>query len=151
MLRFFDPQDGGNILPFLFDNGSWINQLLNVNNPLIQEQINEGELNYSDLTFYPMQTQFRGNRDGFMIDEKTYVPPLEIETVDSYEFGMKKLFFGKLFLDVSLFFSEYKNFISPLRIIHDFYPSTAPYIPEQVTNIGDEFISDYNRRNSSVI
>ena len=151
MLRFFDPQDGGNILPFLFDNGSWINQLLNVNNPLIQEQINEGELNYSDLTFYPMQTQFRGNRDGFMIDEKTYVPPLEIETVDSYEFGMKKLFFGKLFLDVSLFFSEYKNFISPLRIIHDFYPSTAPYIPQQVTNIGDEFISDYNRRNSSVI
>ena len=151
MLRFFDPQDGGNILPFLFDNGSWINQLLNVNNPLIQDQINEGQLNYSDLTFYPMQTQFRGNRDGFMIDEKTYVPPLEIETVDSYEFGMKKLFFGKLFLDVSLFFSEYKNFISPLRIIHDFYPSTAPYIPEQVTNIGDEFISDYNRRNSSVI
>jgi len=151
MLRFFDSQDGGNILPFLFDQGSWINQLLNVNNPLIQEQINDGELRYSDLTFNPMQTQFRGNRDGFMIDEETYIPPLEIETVDSYELGMKKLFYGKLFLDVSLFFSEYKNFISPLRIIHDFYPSTAPYIPEQITNIGDEFISDYNRRSSSVI
>ena len=38
-----------------------------------------------------MQTQFRGNKDGFIIDEETVIPPLEIETVDSYELGMKKL------------------------------------------------------------
>ena len=69
-------------------------------------------------------------------------PRLEIETVDSYELGMKKLFFGNLFVDVSFFYSKYENFISPLRVIHDFYPAEAPYIPEQVTHIGDEFISD---------
>ena len=64
---------------------------------------------------------------------------------------MKKLFYGNLFLDVSFFYSKYENFISSLRVIHDFYPAEAPYIPEQVTHIGDEFISDVNVRNSSVI
>ena len=151
MLKFFSAQDGGNILPFLFDSGSYINLIVNVNNPLVTDQINDGDLAYGDLLFLPMQTQFRGNRDGFIIDEETVVPPLEIETVDSYEFGIKKLFFGKLFIDASLFYSKYKNFISPLRIIHDFYPSQAPYIPEQITHIGEEFISDYNTRSLSVI
>ena len=55
-----------------------------------------------------MQTQFRGNKDGFIIDEEIVVPPLEIETVDSYELGMKKLFFGNLFVDVSLFIQNMK-------------------------------------------
>ena len=64
---------------------------------------------------------------------------------------MKKLFFGNLFVDVSFFYSKYENFISPLRVIHDFYPAEAPYIPEQVTHIGDEFVSDYNIRNRSVV
>ena len=76
---------------------------------------------YDDLIFLPMQTQFRGNKNGFKIDEEIVVPPLEIETVDSYEIGMKKLFFGKLFVDISFFYSKYENFISPLRVIHDFY------------------------------
>mgnify|MGYP001185630727 FL=1 len=151
MLRFFDAQDSGNILPFIFDDGSFMNLIANVNDPDVRTQINNGTLNYDDLIFLPMQTQFRGNKDGFLIDGETAIAPLEIETVDSYEIGMKKLFFGNLFLDVSFFYSEYKNFISPLRVIHDFYPSEAPYIPEQVTHIGDEFIGDINVRNNSVI
>ncbi|GIR60549.1 MAG: hypothetical protein CM15mP65_31300 [Crocinitomicaceae bacterium] len=64
---------------------------------------------------------------------------------------MKKLFAGNLFVDVSFFYSRYENFISPLRVIHDFYPAEDPYIPEQVTHIGDEYISDLNVRNSSVV
>ena len=151
MLRFFDAQDSGNILPFMFDSGSFMNLAVNVNNPDIRTQINNGTLNYDDLIFVPMQTQFRGNKDGFIIDEEMVIPPLEIETVDSYELGMKKLFAGNLFVDVSLFYSRYENFISPLRVIHDFYPAEDPYIPEQVTHIGNKFISDLNVRNSSVI
>tara|TARA_B100000886_G_scaffold97046_1_gene64399 strand:- start:4005 stop:6929 length:2925 start_codon:yes stop_codon:yes gene_type:complete len=151
MLRFFDAQDSGNILPFIFDSGSFMNMAVNVNDPDVRAQINNGTLNYNDLLFVPMQTQFRGNKDGFIIDEETVIPPLEIETVDSYELGMKKLFAGNLFVDVSLFYSRYENFISPLRVIHDFYPAEDPYIPEQVTHIGDEYISDLNVRNSSVI
>ena len=64
---------------------------------------------------------------------------------------MKKLFAVNLFVDVSLFYSRYENFISPLRVINDFYPAEDPYIPEQVTHIGDEYISDLNVRNSSVV
>ena len=151
MLRFFDAQDSGNILPFIFDSGSFMNMAVNVNDPDVRAQINNGTLNYDDLLFVPMQTQFRGNKDGFIIDEETVIPPLEIETVDSYELGMKKLFAGNLFVDVSFFYSRYENFISPLRVIHDFYPAEDPYIPEQVTHIGDEYISDLNVRNSSVV
>ena len=151
MLRFFDAQDSGNIVPYLFDSGSYTNLIVNVNDPEIRAQINNGTLAYDDLIFLPMQTQFRGNKNGFKIDEEIVVPPLEIETVDSYELGMKKLFFGNLFVDVSFFYSKYENFISPLRVIHDFYPAEAPYIPEQVTHIGDEFVSDDNIRNRSVV
>ena len=151
MLKFFNAEDGGNILPYLFDSGAWLEMPINVNNPEVQEQINNGDILYSDMIFKPMQTQFRGNREGFIINESIVIPPLDIETVDSYEFGIKKLFFGKLFLDASFFYSRYENFISPLRIIHDFYPSQAPYVPEHVTSIGDEFVSDYNTRNTAVI
>ena len=151
MHRFFNAQDGGNIIPYLFDEGSFTDLILNVNDPLIMQQINNGEIPYNFLSFIPMQAQFRGNKDGFIVDEETVIPRLEIETVDSYEFGIKKLFFGKVFLDASFFYSEYKNFISPLTIIHDFYPTSEPYIPEQVTHVGDEFISDYDSRNSSVV
>ena len=92
MLRFFDAQDSGNIVPYLFDSGSYTNLIVNVNDPEIRAQINNGTLAYDDLIFLPMQTQFRGNKNGFKIDEEIVVPPLEIETVDSYELGMKKLF-----------------------------------------------------------
>ena len=151
MLRYFNPLDGGNILPFIFDQASFIDIPINVNDPLVQQQINSGQLSYSDLSFYPMQTQFRGNKNGFIIDEKTVIPPLGIETVDSYELGIKKMFFGTMFLDVSFFYSGYKNFISPLRIINDFYPSEAPYIPQEVTSIGDQYINDFNARKRTVI
>jgi len=151
MLKFFNAEDGGNILPFLFDEGSFMMTVVNVNNPIIKQQINNGELSYSDIIFLPMQTQFRGNKDGFIIDEENQIPPLEIETVDSYELGMKKLFYGKLFVDASIFYSNYKNFISPLQIIHDFYPSSAPYIPEQITHVGDNYVNNLNTRNLSVI
>ena len=151
MFKLFDPEDGGNILPFLFDEGSFIDLILNVNNPSVQDQINSGDIRYGQMIFKQMQTQFRGNRNGFTINEEIVVPPLDIETVDSYEIGLKKLFYGKIFVDASFFYSRYKNFISPLRIIHNFYPADAPYIPEQVTSIGDEFIYDFNSRNLSVI
>ena len=151
MLRFFNAQDGGNIIPFMWNEGAFQNLIVNVNDPAVRAQIANGDVGFNELVFLPMQTQFRGNKDGFRIDENTYIPPLEIETVDSYEIGLKKLFFGKMFLDVSLFYSEYDNFISPLRIIHDFYPSEDPYIPEQITHVGENYISDFNVRNSSVI
>ena len=86
----------GNILPLYFDNGSFMN-VTNVNDPDIRTQINNGTLNYDDLIFLPMQTQFRGNKDGFLIDGETSIAPVEIETVDSYEIGLKKLFYGNLF------------------------------------------------------
>lgn len=151
MLKFFNREDGGNILPFMFDPGTWADLVVNINDPLIQEQINNEQIAYSDLFFKSMQTQFRGNKEGFTINETIIIPPLDIETVESYEIGLKKLFFGNLFLDASFFYSKYKNFISPLRILHDFYPSNAPYLPEQVTSIGDDFIYDVNSRNLNVI
>ena len=113
--------------------------------------INDGKLFYNDLNFLPMKTQFLGNKNGFTINENYKIPGLDIETVDSYEFGLKKLFSGNIFLDASFFYSKYRNFISPLRVIHDFYPSNEPYIPEQITHIGNNFISDYVSRSTSVI
>ena len=151
MLKYFDARDSGNIVPFMWDSGIYGELVVNVNNPLVQQQINNGEISVGDLNWVPLQTQFRGNRNGFTIDQSIDVPPLDIETVDSYELGLKKLFYGKLFLDVSGFFSEYNNFISPLRIIHDFYPSEHPYIPEEVTHIGANYISNFVQRNTTVV
>ena len=151
MLKYFDATDSGNIVPFMWDDGVWGEIVVNVNNPGVQQQIGNGGISAGGLNWVPLQTQFRGNRDGFTIDESIVVPSLDIETVDSYELGLKKLFFEKLFLDVSGFYSEYKNFISPLRIIHDFYPSEHPYVPEQVTHIGENYISNFTQRNSTVV
>ena len=53
MLRFFDAQDSGNILPFIFDSGSFMNMAVNVNDPDVRAQINNGTLNYDDLLFVP--------------------------------------------------------------------------------------------------
>ena len=151
LFKVFNNEDGSNVLPFLFDNGTYQNSVININNPYYQTMINDGKLFYNDLNFLPMKTQFLGNKNGFTINENYKIPGLDIETVDSYEFGLKKLFSGNIFLDASFFYSKYRNFISPLRVIHDFYPSNEPYIPEQITHIGNNFISDYVSRSTSVI
>ena len=75
MLRFFDAQDSGNILPFLFDNGSFMNLVVNVNDPDIRAQINNGTLAYDDLIFFAMRLN-SGNKDGFIIDEEKDYPSI---------------------------------------------------------------------------
>ena len=42
------------ILPFIFDNGSYMNLIANVNDPEVRTQINNGTLNYDDLIFLPI-------------------------------------------------------------------------------------------------
>ena len=84
-------------MPFLFDNGTYQNSVININNPYYQTMINDGKLFYNDLNFLPMKTQFLGNKNGFTINENYKIPGLDIETVDSYEFGLKAIFRKHLF------------------------------------------------------
>ena len=39
------------LLPFIFDSGSFMNMAVNVNDPDVRAQINNGTLNYDDLLF----------------------------------------------------------------------------------------------------
>ena len=151
MLKRFKSEDSGNIVPFFWDNGAFAFVQANVNNPAIQQLINTGNLNVSDLDWVPLQTVFQGNREGFTIDETINIDPLQIETVDSYEIGLKTLVRGKLFLDISGFFSKYKNFISPLTPINDFYPTEDPWIAQEVTSVGEQPITDILDRSTTVV
>ena len=75
----------------------------------------------------PLNTVFMGNKDGFKINETIEILPLRPEVVDSYEIGLKKLVNSRTFIDLSAFYSTYKNFITPLRMVHSFYPNDDPY------------------------
>ena len=145
-LQYFSGIQTGTYLPAIYNPSAFQYIILNMYDPRVQEQINNGEVITDDIIWFPINTVFYGNKDGFQIDGGKEIPPLGIETVDGIDFGFKNVFSNKLLLDVVVFYSRYENFISPLRMIHSFYPNTYPYIPEFPSHIGDESINNWTEK-----
>ena len=85
-----------------------------------------------------MEGVVMGNKDGFVINDSIEVPGLKVEQVSSYEFAIKKLFFGKLFIDASFYYSKYDNFKSPLQRMNNLLPRTEPYDIARITEANGE-------------
>jgi len=74
-----------------------------------------------------------GNKDGFIINDSLHIPGLKIEEVESYELALKKLMFGKLFIDVSAFYSAYNNFKTSAQKLNNLIPFNSPYGVTDIT------------------
>ena len=120
---------------------SW--KVINFFDPQYADKVNAGLIDLNDIHWSPLNTVFIGNKDGFKINETIEISPLKPEIVDSYEIGLKKLVNQRIFLDFSAFYSTYKNFITPLRMIHSFYPNNAPFQSQWVTHQGESHIDNY--------
>ncbi|MEY8850092.1 TonB-dependent receptor [Psychroserpens sp. XS_ASV72] len=72
-----------------------------------------------------------GNGEGFTLTDGTKIDKLEVETINSFEFGFKGKISDKLFIDASAYYNMSENFISPLRNIVDAENGNF------VTHIGD--------------
>jgi iron complex outermembrane receptor protein len=68
----------------------------------------------------------RGNGDGFLLSDSTWIPPLRPERNTTYEVGYKGQVASRLFVDVNLYHSRYGNFLSPLTAITDFETGVSP-------------------------
>ena len=79
-----------------------------------------------------------GNKDGFVINDSIELPGLKVEQVSSYEFAIKKLLFGKLFIDASFYYSKYDNFKSPLQRMNNLLPRSEPYDIARITEANGE-------------
>ena len=145
-LQYLSGSETGTYIPTIYYPDAFQYVILNLNDPRIQNQFNTGQLNSNDVAWFPINTAFFGNKDGFTMDGGKEISPLGIETVDGIDIGFKNVFSNKLLLDVVLFYSRYENFISPLRMIHSFYPNTYPYIPEFPSQIGENQISNWSER-----
>lgn len=60
-----------------------------------------------------------GNGEGFTLTDGTKIQKLDVETINSYEFGYKGQLSENLFLDANAYYNQSDNFISPLRNIAD--------------------------------
>ena len=145
-LQYFSGSQTGTYIPTIYYPDAFQYIILNLNDPRIQSQINSGLIDLEKVRWQPINTAFHGNKDGFKIEGGKEIPPLGIETVDGIDFGIKNVFSNKLLVDIVLFYSRYENFISPLRMIHSFYPNTYPYIPEFPSYIGEEPIQNWAER-----
>ena len=85
-----------------------------------------------------MEGVVMGNKDGFVINDSVRVPGLKVEEVTSYEFSIKKLMFGKLFIDASFFYSKYDNFKSQLQRMNNLFPRSEPFAITQITEANGE-------------
>lgn len=85
-----------------------------------------------------MEGVVMGNKDGFVINDSLQIPGLKVEEVSSYEFAIKKLLFGKLFIDASFFYSKYDNFKSQLQRMNNLFPNTEPFAITQITEANGE-------------
>lgn len=85
----------------------------------------------------PYVPLFAGNGYGFTLDDSIFVDPLEVEVVDSYEFGIKGMPVKNLFVDLNLYYSKFHNMISTTQYIQTIFPHDPPYRTNQLTHIGD--------------
>lgn len=77
-----------------------------------------------------------GNGEGFTLTDGTIIDPLEVETINSFEFGFKGKISDNFFIDASAYYNMSENFISPLRNIADAANGNF------VTQIGDTPIDE---------
>jgi outer membrane receptor for ferrienterochelin and colicins len=77
-----------------------------------------------------------GNGEGFTLNDGTMVKPLEVETIQSYEAGVRTLLGGRVSVDMNAYYNQSENFISPLVNI----ASAA----NPVTQRGSEPIATYS-------
>ena len=150
LLQYYNANQSNAFIPLYYDRISMSWKVINFFDPEYADKVRAGLIDLNSVYWSPLNTVFMGNKDGFKINESIEVPPLKPEIVDSYEIGLKKLVNQKLFVDVSLFYSKYKNFITPLRMVHSFYPNDAPFKSQWVTHEGTDHIDNYLDRIQAV-
>ena len=77
-----------------------------------------------------------GNGEGFTLTDGTKIDKLDVETINSFEFGYKGKLTDKFYIDASAYYNMSENFISPLRNIVD--AANGNY----VTHMGDKPIDE---------
>ena len=105
-LQYLSGSETGTYIPTIYYPDAFQYVILNLNDPRIQNQFNTGQLNSNDVAWFPINTAFFGNKDGFTMDGGKEISPLGIETVDGIDIGFKNVFSNKLLLDVVLFYSR---------------------------------------------
>ena len=124
IINWWDPENNG--------FGNRLQQWFFANNTNGDNTITSDELNiYNSVR---MQGVLLGNKDGLTINDSLHIPGLKIEEVESYDIALKKLMFGKLFIDISAFYSTYKNFKTPLQRMNQLVYQQAPYGFTSITN-----------------
>ena len=99
-----------------------------------------GDVPYLDTSrtvLRPYVPLFAGNGYGFTLDDSIHIDPLEIELVDSYEFGIKGIPIKNMFFELNLYYSKFKNMISTTQYMQTIFPHDPPYRANQLTHIGD--------------
>ena len=150
LLQYYNANQSNAFIPLYYDRISRSWKVVNFFDPQYADKVRAGLIDLNTVYWSPLNTVFMGNKDGFKINETIEVPPLRPEIVDSYEIGLKKIVNQRLFLDVSAFYSKYKNFITPLRMVHNFYPNDAPFHSQWVTHEGTDHIDNYLDRIQAV-
>ena len=150
LLQYYNANQSNAFIPLYYDRISMSWKVINFFDPQYVDKVNAGLIDLNTVHWSPLNTVFMGNKDGFKINETIEIPPLRPEIVDSYEIGLKKLVNSSTFIDFSAFYSTYKNFITPLRMVHSFYPNDEPFQSQWVTHEGDKHIDNYLDRIQAV-
>ena len=143
LLQYYNANQSNAFIPLYYDRISMDWKVINFFDPEYADKVRAGLIDLNTVYWSPLNTVFMGNKDGFKINETIEIPPLRPEVVDSYEIGLKKLVNSRTFIDLSAFYSTYKNFITPLRMVHSFYPNDDPYQSQWVTHQGTDHIDNY--------
>jgi len=143
LLQYYNANQSNAFIPLYYDRISMDWKVINFFDPEYADKVRAGLIDLNTVYWSPLNTVFMGNKDGFKINETIEIPPLRPEVVDSYEIGLKKLVNSRTFIDLSAFYSTYKNFITPLRMVHSFYPNDDPYQSQWVTHQGADHIDNY--------
>ena len=143
LLQYYNANQSNAFIPLYYDRISMDWKVINFFDPEYADKVRAGLIDLNTVYWSPLNTVFMGNKDGFKINETIEIPPLRPEVVDSYEIGLKKLVNSRTFIDLSAFYSTYKNFITPLRMVHSFYPNDDPFQSQWVTHQGTDHIDNY--------
>tara|TARA_S200000501_G_scaffold328684_1_gene328760 strand:+ start:4121 stop:7159 length:3039 start_codon:yes stop_codon:yes gene_type:complete len=91
------------------------------------------------LVEQPYVPLFSGNGEGFTVDDSIMIDPIQVEVVDSYEFGIKGMPFRNLFLDFNAYYSKFHNMTSTTQYIQTIWPhGQVPFQMNQLTHVGDQ-------------
>jgi len=85
-----------------------------------------------NLKGYLFEGLLLGNSEGFTLTDGTKINKLEVETINSFEFGYKGKLSDKLYIDASTYYNMSENFISPALVITDYVNGNY------ITHIGSE-------------